>query len=103
MVAQQEQVKHWLGLSQRYKAEAKELRAKLKVTKEVLDNARRACRRKRKCFQVTSEAKERKPLATKILRELQRIPRQLGLLTAPPSISPPKGKAEPRPNPRRAD
>ncbi|MDQ3313138.1 MAG: glycosyltransferase [Verrucomicrobiota bacterium] len=92
MDAQQEQVRHWLGVSERLKAEKTELKTELKSMKQLVQFAKAACRRGGKCFQVSSGPKTRKPLPAKILRELQRIPRQLGLLSPP---APPLKKEKP--------
>ncbi|MDQ3119686.1 MAG: glycosyltransferase [Verrucomicrobiota bacterium] len=98
MDAQHEQIEHMRGASDLLRAKLRETILELKAARQILKLAKGACRRGGKCFQVRSEPKTRQPLPAKILRELRRIPRQLGLLSAPPEPSQ-KKKAKPAPAP----
>ncbi len=96
MDAQAVQVRHWIDVGERLTGEVTTLKGQLKAAKELIKFAKNACRKGGKCFQVPSGPKEHRPLHVKIARELQRIPRRLGL-TSPPAAPPKKTKAAPAP------
>jgi GT2 family glycosyltransferase/glycosyltransferase involved in cell wall biosynthesis len=79
MDGQQEQLKHWVAENERLKSKIETLKAQLKEQKAILAAAKNACRRKRKCFQIDSGPKVRRSLAERVVRELKRLPRNLGL------------------------
>ncbi|MBA2242036.1 MAG: glycosyltransferase, partial [Chthoniobacterales bacterium] len=83
-----------LGASEQLRDQLREVKAELKATKQLVKGAKSVCRRNGKCFQAGSEPKLRRTLGDKILREIQRIPRQLGLLPSQPGPTA-KKKTEP--------
>lgn len=82
MDSQREQLDQWI-------TEAEKLKAQLKETKRILSAAKQACSKKGKCFRPPESPKERRPLKERILRELQRIPRNLRISPASKNIPQP--------------
>src|SRR5882762_6671704 len=75
MDGQHEQLRHWLSESETRKKQIQDLKAELREQKRILNEAKSACRKGGKCFHPAGDvAKKRRPLATRIARELQRIP-----------------------------
>jgi glycosyltransferase involved in cell wall biosynthesis len=79
MDSQLEQLKHWMGESETLRLETERLRAKTKEQKRILSAAKNACRKKGQCFHIPTGPKENRPLGEKIVRELLRLPRNLGI------------------------
>ncbi|HWM25107.1 MAG TPA: glycosyltransferase [Chthoniobacterales bacterium] len=108
MDEQAEQLKHWAAKAQRFEAERATLKAEVKEQKQVLNAAKKACRKKGRCFQGSDPAGEnkRRSISERILREIKRAPRNLlGRREPAESRSTPKGrelKAEEKPADRYA-
>ncbi|MBA3832469.1 MAG: glycosyltransferase [Chthoniobacterales bacterium] len=79
MDSQHEQLRQWLAEGETRKREVEKLRAEVKKQKQIIQSAKRACRNGGRCFHEGDHPKDRKPLAQRIAREIQRIPRNLGL------------------------
>ena len=62
MDSQQEQVKHWVAETERLTAKVEKLKTQLNDQKAILSAAKKACRKKGRCFQVPAGA-ERAPSA----------------------------------------
>lgn len=79
MDAQAEQVRHWTAQAQTLDAERARLDAQVRKQKEILKFAREACRKKGRCFQLPDPSREKKKrsVSERILREIQRVPRNL--------------------------
>jgi GT2 family glycosyltransferase len=79
MDGQLDQLRHWTTRVQQLEAERAKLKAEIKEQKQILNAARKACRRKSKCFPVPDNAgvKEHRPISERILREIKRVPRKL--------------------------
>lgn len=94
MDEQAEQLKHWAAKAQRFEAERATLKAEVKEQKQILNAAKKACRKKGRCFQGPAPAGEtkRRSISGRILREIKRAPRNL-LGRGKPAESPstPKG------------
>ena len=90
MDAQHEQLQHWVGLNDRLKSELKNVTRELKARQKIIKAAQEACRRGGKCFHVSSGPKVRRSLGERLVRELQRWPRNLGIVKPPPP--PPSAK-----------
>ena len=94
MDSQHEQLKRWVVQGDVLKAKIETLKTQLADHKAILKAAKKACRKKGSCFQVETEEKVRRPLSTRIARELRRLPRNLGLarkkeeLPVPPKVEP---------------
>ena len=82
MDTQHEQLKHWVAESDRLKSRIEQLKAQIKDQKAILSAAKKACRKKGRCFQISTGPKERRPFSEKIVRELRRLPRNLGISRA---------------------
>ena len=83
MDSQHEQLKHWVVESDRLKSQIEKLKTQIKDQKKILSAAKKACRKDGRCFQIPGEAKESRPFSEKIVRELRRLPRNLGIGRAP--------------------
>lgn len=83
MDSQHEQLNHAAAASRDLRAELELLRAQIKDQKRTLSAAKKACRKKGRCFHIPAGPKVRLPLGEKIAREIRRIPRSLGLSRAP--------------------
>src|SRR5207248_9296735 len=89
--SQHEQLQHWVAESENLKSEIENLKAQIKDQKRILSYAKRECRKKGRCFQIPTGPKERRPLREKIVRELRRLPRNIGIGGVPkPAPPPPK-------------
>jgi hypothetical protein len=80
MDAQAEQLKQWVGRSEALSAENKKLKTTVAEQKRILNVAKKACKKKGRCFQVSSDGrkKERRSISQRVMRELRRIPANLG-------------------------
>ena len=90
MDSQHEQLREWVATTERVKAELAELQAQVKAQKKLIRFAKESCRRNAKCFQVPSAPKQRRSVPERIAREIQRIPRKLGLLAPAEVVVPTK-------------
>ena len=79
MDSQHEQLKHWVAESDRLKTQVEKLKTQLKDQKQILSAAKKACRKGGRCFQMPGGPKEYRPFGEKIVRELRRLPRNLGI------------------------
>ena len=79
MDSQHEQLKRWVTEKDALRAKVESLKAQLNEHKAILKAARKACRKKGRCFQIETEPKTRRPLRERIARELRRLPRNLGI------------------------
>jgi GT2 family glycosyltransferase len=78
MDAQAEQLKQWVARGEALNAERKKLKSTVAEQKRILNAAKKACRRRGKCFPTApNEKKERRSIPARILRELRRIPANL--------------------------
>jgi GT2 family glycosyltransferase len=93
MDAQHEQLKHWVAESDRLKAKIEQLKTQIKDQKAILSAAKKACRKNGRCFQVPGGPKERRPFSQKIMRELRRLPRNLGMARSRKPEPPPEKAA----------
>ncbi len=96
MDAQAEQLRQWVVRGETLSAERKQLKATVKEQKLILNAARKACRKRGRCFGMvqTDEHKAKRSVPTRILRELRRIPGKLNRIFKPeePPVEPPKKK-----------
>jgi GT2 family glycosyltransferase len=83
MDSQHEQLSHWVAETEKLKSAMAQLKAQLKEQKRILNAAKKACRKNGRCFQVSDGPKERRPFAEKVLREIRRLPRNLGITRSP--------------------
>ncbi len=74
MEAQAEQLKQWVGRSEALSSENKKLKKQLAQEKKAMNAAKKACRKKGRCFGGPDEPKKRRSVPERILRELRRIP-----------------------------
>jgi GT2 family glycosyltransferase len=89
--SQHEQLQHWVAESENLKSEIENLKAQVKDQKKILSYAKKACRKKGRCFQIPTGPKQRRPFGEKIVRELRRLPRNIGIGRSPkPAPPPPK-------------
>jgi GT2 family glycosyltransferase/glycosyltransferase involved in cell wall biosynthesis len=79
MDSQHEQLKRFVAQTDTLKARVETLKTQLKEHKAVLNAAKKACRKKGRCFQIQSGEKVRRPFSERIARELRRLPRNLGI------------------------
>lgn len=79
MDSQHEQLKHWIAESDRLKSRIEKLKTEIKDQKAILSAAKKACRKGGRCFHMPGGPKERRPFGEKIVRELRRLPRNLGI------------------------
>lgn len=93
MDGQEEQLRHWIAQANALRAKIETLKAEIKDQKQILNTAKKACRKKRRCFPVETESKKRRPFSEKIARELRRLPRNLGLARET-EVAPAPGKVE---------
>ncbi|CAN5564239.1 hypothetical protein BH18VER1_BH18VER1_13850 [soil metagenome] len=85
MDSQQEQVQRWIGVTHQLQAELDRVTAELKERKKLLKAAKAACSRNGKCFHISTGPKVQRSLGDKLMRELRRVPRNLGLVKPPPA------------------
>jgi len=106
MDSQHEQLKHWVAESENLRGEMERLKGQIKDQKRILSAAKNACRKKGRCFHVPTGPKEHRPLGEKIVREIRRLPRNLGISrarkAAPPPAEKPAVVAVPKPIERYA-
>lgn len=100
MDSQHEQLKRWAAEKDALRAKMDSLKAQLKEHKAILSAAKKACRKKGRCFQIESGAKVRRPFSERIARELRRLPRNLGI-GRDREIAPAAEKAGAAPGPSR--
>jgi O-antigen biosynthesis protein len=79
MDSQHEQLKRWVAEKDALRAKVDSLKAQLKEHKAILNAAKKACRKRGRCFQIESGAKVRRSFSERIARELRRLPRNLGI------------------------
>lgn len=79
MDAQLEQLKQWTARAHRLETERAKLKTEVKEQKQMLNAARKACKKKGRCFQMPGAPGERKrrSISERILREIKRAPRNL--------------------------
>lgn len=90
MDSQHEQLKQWVTRGDALKSQVDTLKAQLKEHKAILKAAKDACRKKGRCFQIQTGPKKRRPLGERFVRELRRLPRNLGLARGKESTAAPK-------------
>jgi GT2 family glycosyltransferase/glycosyltransferase involved in cell wall biosynthesis len=97
MDAQLEQLKQWTARAHQLETERAKLKAEVKEQKQILNTARKACRKKGRCFQMpgAAEEKKRRSISERILREIKRAPRNF-LGRREPSESRSKSKTAPK-------
>jgi glycosyltransferase involved in cell wall biosynthesis len=95
MDSQHEQLRVWVAESESRKQQIEQLKTQLREQKRILSAAKNACRKGGECFRPLSGPKVRRPLAQRIVREIQRIPTNLGLRRPAPGISPPAPEGKP--------
>jgi GT2 family glycosyltransferase/glycosyltransferase involved in cell wall biosynthesis len=97
MDAQLEQLKQWTARAHQLETERAKLKAEVKEQKQILNAAKKACKKKGRCFQVPGAAgeKKRRSISERILREIKRAPRNL-LGRREPSEPKWKSKAAPK-------
>ena len=80
MDAQAEQLKQWVGRNEALSAENKKLKTTVAEQKRILNAAKKACKKKGRCFPISTneKKKERRSVSERIMRELRRIPENLG-------------------------
>jgi GT2 family glycosyltransferase len=76
---QREELRQWAAETDDLKGKIEILTTQLKDLKRILKAAKEACRNKGRCFQIPTGPKEPRPLGEKIVRELRRLPRNLGI------------------------
>lgn len=93
MDAQLEQLKQWTARANQLETERAKLKAAVKEQKQILNAAKKACKKKGRCFQMPDGAGEKKSrsISERILREIKRAPRNLLGRREP---SEPKSKSE---------
>ncbi len=79
MDSQHEQLKRLVAQTDTLKAKVETLKTQLKEHKVILNAAKKACRKKGRCFQIETGPKTRRPWGERIARELRRLPRNLGI------------------------
>jgi len=97
MDSQHEQLKRWVAEKDALRARMEGLKAQLNEHKAILKAARKACRKKGRCFQIETETKARRPFSERIARELRRLPRNLGI-ARDKEAAPEKAEAAPVPS-----
>jgi GT2 family glycosyltransferase/glycosyltransferase involved in cell wall biosynthesis len=85
MDAQAEELQSWVASLEKMRAERDKLKAQVKQQKAILQAAKKACRKGGKCFQalVPKEKKPKRAAGERLIREVQRWPRQLRSLLKP--------------------
>ncbi|PZR71731.1 MAG: hypothetical protein DLM73_15215, partial [Chthoniobacterales bacterium] len=89
MDTQHEQLRNWVAETDKLKSQIEKLKTQIKDQKQILSSAKKACRKGGRCFQIPGGPKTKRPLSEKIVRELRRLPRNLGISRAPEPIQPP--------------
>lgn len=81
MDAQAEQLRHLVKRNENLSAERKTLKATVAEQKRILNEAKKACRNKARCFGASPEEKKRRSVPERVWRELRRMPGNLSRLT----------------------
>ena len=79
MDSQHEQLKQFVAERDALTAQMETLKTQLKEHKAILKAAKMACRKKGRCFQIQTGPKIRRPFRERVVRELRRLPGNLGL------------------------
>lgn len=87
--SQDEQLRHWVAEAENLRGEMERLKGQVKEQKRILNAAKNACRKKGRCFQIPTGPKEHRPLGEKIVREIRRLPRNLGISRSREAAPPP--------------
>jgi GT2 family glycosyltransferase len=87
--SQHEQLKQWFAETERLKAKVEQLKIQTKGQKAILNAAKKACRKSGRCFPDSSDPKKRRPFGGRILREIRRLPHNLGISPSPKPGLPP--------------
>lgn len=90
MDSQHEQLTHWVAETEKLKSAMAQLKAQVKEQKRILNAAKKACRKNGRCFQISDGPKKRRPFAEKVLREIRRLPRNLGISRSPKTAPSPE-------------
>jgi GT2 family glycosyltransferase len=90
MDSQHEQLNHSAAETENQKAAMEQLKDQIKDQKRILSAAKKACRKNGRCFHIPTDPKVHRPLSEKIVREIRRLPRNLGIFRAPKSAPPPE-------------
>ena len=100
MDSQHEQLKRFVAEKDALRTKLDSLKTQLKEHKAILNAAKKACRKKGRCFQLSPGEKVRRPWGERIARELRRLPRNLGIGRKEEAVP---GLAQPQPivTPRR--
>ena len=96
MDSQHEQLKRWVAEKDALRMKVENLKAQLNEHKAILKAAKNACRKRGRCFQVETGPKVRRSLRERIARELQRLPRNLGI-ARDKEVAPEKARTAPGP------
>ncbi|MEY2481743.1 MAG: hypothetical protein QOK24_271 [Verrucomicrobiota bacterium] len=79
---QREELRQWAVQIDDLKAEIEIFTTQIKDQKRILKAAKNACRNKGRCFQIPTGPKQPRSFGEKIVRELRRLPRNLGVSRA---------------------
>lgn len=90
MDSQHEQLSHWVAETEKLKSAMAQLKAQFKEQKRILNAAKKACRKNGRCFRIAEGPKEHRPFAEKVLREIRRLPRNLGISRSPKTAPSPE-------------
>ena len=96
MDSQHEELKHWVDEGERLQSQISQLKGQIKDQKRLLSAAKNACRKNGRCFQISSEPKERRTFGERIRREFRRNLRRLGLVTVPAPMPAAKDSSLPK-------
>ncbi len=91
MDMQAEQLRSWTGQASQLQTERDALKAQLRELKQLVKNAKAACRKGGKCFRPPSELRERRPASERFRRELARFRRRIGGYVSPLPPADPNG------------
>lgn len=99
---QREELRQWAVEIDNLKGEIEKLTTQIKDQKRILKAAKDACRNKGRCFHIPTGPKEERSLGEKIVREIRRLPRNLGISRArEPAPAPEKAPVITAPSPPR--
>lgn len=90
MDSQHEQLSHWVAETEKLNSAMDRLKAQVKEQKRILNAAKNACRKNGRCFRISDGPKERRSIAEKLMREIRRLPRNLGISRSPKTASSPQ-------------
>ena len=97
MDTQTEQLKQWVGKSETLSGENKKLKAQLAQEKRLIAAAKKACRKRGRCFgESPEEKKQKRSIPERVFRELRRIPGNLSRAKSPPAPATKKNKSAAR-------